>query len=213
MTISRHRGARRVKCSAGCRRTARDAAPGRARVPHPQNYGVCDSEGVERGTCGRKCRCRRCCAERKRNCGAGRGISARTEAAQPADAVGHNTFLNEIFPCTAHIGILFSGVVRARRLAFFRARTDSLFFTFEFAVTPPPAAAARLDRAPVLLPESKCSPDRKPAALRRAPARADHPFKGIALVLLSTVFLGTSDVTSKYLSATLPSIEITWIRF
>ena len=80
-------------------------------------------------------------------------------------------------------------------------------------MTPPPAAAARLDRAPVLLPESKCSPDRKPAALRRAPARADHPFKGIALVLLSTVFLGTSDVTSKYLSATLPSIEITWIRF
>jgi drug/metabolite transporter (DMT)-like permease len=48
---------------------------------------------------------------------------------------------------------------------------------------------------------------------RRAPARADRPFKGIALILLSTVFLGTSDVTSKYLSATLPSVEIAWIRF
>jgi drug/metabolite transporter (DMT)-like permease len=48
---------------------------------------------------------------------------------------------------------------------------------------------------------------------RRAPARADRPFKGIALILLSTTFLGVSDVTAKYLSATLPSIEIAWIRF
>ena len=45
------------------------------------------------------------------------------------------------------------------------------------------------------------------------PAHADRPFRGIALVLLATVFLGTSDATSKYLSATLPSIEIAWIRF
>jgi len=55
-------------------------------------------------------------------------------------------------------------------------------------------------------------PDKKPEA-RPAPVRADRPFKGIALILLSTLFLGTSDVTSKYLSATLPSVEITWIRF
>jgi drug/metabolite transporter (DMT)-like permease len=55
-------------------------------------------------------------------------------------------------------------------------------------------------------------PEEKPAG-RSAPARADHPFKGIALILLSTVFLGSSDVTSKYLSATLPSVEIAWIRF
>ncbi len=53
----------------------------------------------------------------------------------------------------------------------------------------------------------------KKSARRRAPARTDHPFKGIALILLSTIFLGTSDATSKYLSKTLPSIEITWIRF
>ena len=45
------------------------------------------------------------------------------------------------------------------------------------------------------------------------PARADRPFRGIALILASTVFLGISDVTAKYLSATLPSIEIAWIRF
>ncbi len=56
------------------------------------------------------------------------------------------------------------------------------------------------------------APEKKKTA-RRAPARVDHPFKGIALVLLSTVFLGTSDTTAKYLSTSLPSIEITWIRF
>ena len=73
-------------------------------------------------------------------------------------------------------------------------------------MTPPPAAAARLDSAPSPLPEKK-------SAAHKAPARADRPFKGIALILASTVFLGASDVTAKYLSATLPSIEIAWIRF
>ncbi|WP_210264770.1 DMT family transporter [Bradyrhizobium archetypum] len=64
-----------------------------------------------------------------------------------------------------------------------------------------------MDSAPLAFPENRT------ASARKAPARADRPFKGIALVLASTVFLGTSDVTAKYLSATLPSIEITWIRF
>jgi drug/metabolite transporter (DMT)-like permease len=77
---------------------------------------------------------------------------------------------------------------------------------FEFAVNPPIATAARLDSAPLPLPEKK-------SAARYAPARADRPFKGIALILASTVFLGASDVTAKYLSASLPSIEIAWIRF
>jgi drug/metabolite transporter (DMT)-like permease len=89
---------------------------------------------------------------------------------------------------------------------FYGLRPIRLLPHFEIAVTPPPAAAARLDSAPLPLPEKK-------SAARPAPARTDHPFKGIALILASTVFLGTSDVTAKYLSATLPSIEITWIRF
>ncbi|MGA2053802.1 MAG: DMT family transporter [Bradyrhizobium sp.] len=46
-----------------------------------------------------------------------------------------------------------------------------------------------------------------------APARADRPLRGITLLLLSGIFLGTSDATSKYLSTTLPSVEIAWIRF
>jgi len=91
-------------------------------------------------------------------------------------------------------------------LAFFRVSPDSKLITFEFAVNPPIATAARLDSAPLPLPEKK-------SAARKAPARADRPFKGIALILASTVFLGASDVTAKYLSASLPSIEIAWIRF
>jgi drug/metabolite transporter (DMT)-like permease len=42
---------------------------------------------------------------------------------------------------------------------------------------------------------------------------ADHPLRGIALIIGSTVFLACSDVMAKYLSLTLPSIEIAWIRF
>ncbi len=66
--------------------------------------------------------------------------------------------------------------------------------------------AVRLDVASPPLSEKK-------PAVRRAPARADRPFKGIALILSSTVFLGVSDVTAKYLSSSLPSIEIAWLRF
>ena len=73
-------------------------------------------------------------------------------------------------------------------------------------MTPPSATAARLDRVALPLPQKKTT-------VRAAPAHADRPFRGIALILMSTVFLGASDVTAKYLSTTLPSIEIAWIRF
>jgi drug/metabolite transporter (DMT)-like permease len=79
---------------------------------------------------------------------------------------------------------------------------------FEIAVNPPIATAARLDSAPIPLPERKPKP---PAP--KASAYSDRPFKGIALILASTVFLGLSDVTAKYLSSSLHPIEITWIRF
>jgi drug/metabolite transporter (DMT)-like permease len=85
-------------------------------------------------------------------------------------------------------------------------------------VTPPPAAVARIDRVSAPLSETKFAPETNPAPetkpeIRRAPARSDRPFRGIALILLSTTFLGVSDVTAKYLSATLPTIEIAWLRF
>jgi drug/metabolite transporter (DMT)-like permease len=73
-------------------------------------------------------------------------------------------------------------------------------------LTPPSAAAAKLDRAPLRVPEKK-------STAQAVPARADRPFRGIVLILASTVFLGTSDVTAKYLAPSLPSIEIAWIRF
>jgi drug/metabolite transporter (DMT)-like permease len=97
-------------------------------------------------------------------------------------------------------------------LSFFSGSPDSIIAAPSTAVTPPSTAAARLDRVPPSSPEKKPLPEKKPTA-PAAPARVDRPFKGIALILMSTVFLGTSDVTAKYLSATLPSIEIAWLRF
>ena len=83
-------------------------------------------------------------------------------------------------------------------------------------MTPPQGAAARRSNASTALPETQSAPPLPPAkapAPRRAAARADQPFRGIALILLSTVFLATSVTSAKYLSKTLPSIEIAWVRF
>jgi drug/metabolite transporter (DMT)-like permease len=51
------------------------------------------------------------------------------------------------------------------------------------------------------------------ATTSSASGRVDRPFRGIALILTSTVFLGTSDVTAKYLTHALPAVEIAWLRF
>src|SRR5690242_13329424 len=125
--------------------------------------------------------------------------------------VDRRTSLTNCFSApSAHIGIPLSGVVAAAHLSFFRASLDSKISALRFAVTPPPAvAAARLDTASLPLPEKKPLVAAKlesaplaeaKRAERRAPARADRPFRGIALILLSTTFLGVSDVTAKYLS-------------
>jgi drug/metabolite transporter (DMT)-like permease len=57
------------------------------------------------------------------------------------------------------------------------------------------------------------SPTLPETSTHSAPARADHPLRGIGLIVTSTVFLACSDALAKYLSLTLPSIEIAWIRF
>jgi drug/metabolite transporter (DMT)-like permease len=45
------------------------------------------------------------------------------------------------------------------------------------------------------------------------PGRVDRPFRGILLLMSSTIFLATSDAMAKYLSKSLPPIEIAWLRF
>lgn len=37
--------------------------------------------------------------------------------------------------------------------------------------------------------------------------------RGIALVLLSSVFMSSGDIASKYLAASLPAVQITWLRY
>ncbi|ABE39447.1 DMT family transporter [Rhodopseudomonas palustris] len=57
------------------------------------------------------------------------------------------------------------------------------------------------------------SPPVTDAARRLTQRHADHPLRGIALIVASTVFLACSDTLAKYLGRTLPPIEIGWIRF
>ncbi|MCW2243247.1 DMT family transporter [Azospirillum canadense] len=64
-----------------------------------------------------------------------------------------------------------------------------------------------------------CSPT-APAALSAEaattaamPARRDDPLRGILLVVVAVFFFSCSDATAKYLSQTLPSIEIGWMRY
>ncbi len=54
--------------------------------------------------------------------------------------------------------------------------------------------------------------DIKPAR-RAAPARSDQPFRGILLLMGSTIFLAASDTMAKYLGRTLPPVEVAWLRF
>ncbi|WP_448206981.1 DMT family transporter [Azospirillum sp. sgz302134] len=44
-------------------------------------------------------------------------------------------------------------------------------------------------------------------------ARKDDPLRGILLVVIAVFFFSCSDATAKYLSQTLPSIEIGWMRY
>jgi drug/metabolite transporter (DMT)-like permease len=46
-----------------------------------------------------------------------------------------------------------------------------------------------------------------------APPRRDAGLRGIGLILLSTIFLSSADVASKYLAASLPALQITWLRY
>jgi drug/metabolite transporter (DMT)-like permease len=41
----------------------------------------------------------------------------------------------------------------------------------------------------------------------------DRPLRGILLVVVSTVFLASSDVMAKYLTQRLPTVEVAWMRY
>ena len=61
------------------------------------------------------------------------------------------------------------------------------------------------------LPEpSPLPPKREPAS---GSLRRDNGLHGIGLILLSTVFLSSADVASKYLAASVPALQITWLRY
>lgn len=62
------------------------------------------------------------------------------------------------------------------------------------------------------LPEPPLAPAR-PQAAPAASLRSDNGLRGIALILLSTFFLTGSDVTSKYLTASIPPMQVTWLRY
>ncbi|ACA17356.1 protein of unknown function DUF6 transmembrane [Methylobacterium sp. 4-46] len=45
------------------------------------------------------------------------------------------------------------------------------------------------------------------------PRIGEQPLRGIGLVVLSTIFLSSSDAIAKYLSGSLPALEIAWLRY
>jgi drug/metabolite transporter (DMT)-like permease len=52
-----------------------------------------------------------------------------------------------------------------------------------------------------------------PSSRHGPQARADRPMRGILLIIASTICNATSDVMAKFLTTSLPVVEIAWIRF
>jgi len=50
-------------------------------------------------------------------------------------------------------------------------------------------------------------------AARAPAAAAQSPLRGIALIVASTLFFACSDVIAKALTATLPPVEVAWLRY
>jgi drug/metabolite transporter (DMT)-like permease len=105
----------------------------------------------------------------------------------------------------AHIRVLFSALVARARSSF---GPDEFF---DSALRPAEGHSQAPNRRPFEL--TSYTPELTKADGRSALARADRPFRGIALIIGSTVFLACSDAMAKYLSLSLPAIEIAWIRF
>lgn len=52
-----------------------------------------------------------------------------------------------------------------------------------------------------------------PAGPSRGPRVGDEPLRGIALVVCASIFFSISDATAKYVTETLPVIEVAWVRY
>ena len=188
-------------------------APRRVRsrwLSDPRAVGVRNSKSLDAGTRRRQRGGGQTDAERKRDRGARRGISARAETARPADAVGDGAAGTKVQPRAARARIsasCFRTLSGSGHLSFFAASPDSIISAPEFTLDPAIRRNRQAGQSRIAFARATSQPHLP------LPARADRPFRGIALILASTIFLGTSDVTAKYLSATLPSIEIAWLRF
>src|SRR5277367_6819473 len=56
-------------------------------------------------------------------------------------------------------------------------------------------------------------PGLKPAYIPAAYPQIDNPLRGIVLSLLATTVFAVSDTTAKFLTESLPVVEIAWIRY
>ena len=52
-----------------------------------------------------------------------------------------------------------------------------------------------------------------PEPAKADPPRRDSSLRGIGLMLLGSVFLSAADVVSKYLTASMPALQIIWLRY
>ncbi|MEJ1156861.1 DMT family transporter [Prosthecomicrobium sp. N25] len=91
-------------------------------------------------------------------------------------------------------------------------------------MSPPPAASASLQpaadlegllgapRPGVANPPARTGMIEKDGLLSAAPS-VERPLLGIGMILLSTLFFAASDAFGKMLTATLPAVEVAWIRY
>ncbi|MFI4988464.1 MAG: DMT family transporter [Alphaproteobacteria bacterium] len=75
-------------------------------------------------------------------------------------------------------------------------------------------ARAKVKERPSTPREAKsATASTKPASLRVAESGADEPLAGILLVMASMIVFSCSDATAKYLTQSLPAVEVAWLRY
>jgi drug/metabolite transporter (DMT)-like permease len=80
------------------------------------------------------------------------------------------------------------------------------------AIAPESTSIGTSSKKPVILPNAPL-PEPPVLAPQKDAPRVDNSMRGIALVLLSSVFMTSGDIASKVLATTLPALQITWMRY